>query len=119
MLAIERAEATSAGGEQVRFGEGAVELVATAHQALVHRVFDGHPFDDEMTPGESMTEVEDCWQRDLLHQDEVVDDGKHQHQVELCFEAGKEGDGFSILPTDCRCGTSNVCVDRLDCEIAL
>ena len=34
-------------------------------------------------PGQAMAEVEDGGQRNLLHQQKVMDHGKHHHQIEL------------------------------------
>ena len=115
-MAVEEA---GAGGEQVGFGERAVEGVAAAHEALEHGVLDGHPLDDEVTPREAVAESEDGGEGDLLHQDEVVDDREHQDEVELAFEAGQQGDGFGVLPADGGRGAGDVGMDGLDGEIAL
>src|ERR1039458_3396229 len=109
-------EAARAGSEQIGFSERAVKVVAAAHEALVHRVRDRHPFHDEMTPGEAVTEGKNCRQRDLLHEDEVMDDRQHEHEVEPGFETRQQGNRLLVLPADGWSGTREVRLDGLDGE---
>ena len=108
-----------AGSEQVIFAERSVERISAAHQTLKHGVLDGHPFDDEVMPGEAVAEIEDGGEWDLFHQHEMADDGEHQDEVELAFEAGQQGDGLGVLPADRGRGTRDVRMDRLNGEAAL
>ncbi len=48
-----------------------------------------------------------------------MDDGEHQDEVELAFEARQEGDGFAVLPAGGGSGAGEVGVDGLDGEVAL
>jgi len=74
-LTVDQAKAVDAGVEEIGFGERAVEVVASAQEALEHGVVDGDPFDDEVAAGEAMAEGENFGEGNLLHQKEVMDDG--------------------------------------------
>ena len=87
-VSFECTKESTAGGEKIGFRERAIERVAAAHQALEHGILDGHPFDDEVAASQAMTKSHDRGQRNLLHQQQVMDDCEHQHQVELALEPG-------------------------------
>ena len=118
-MAVEQAEAAGAGVEEIGFGEGAVEVVAAAQEALEHGVGDGDPLEDEMATGEAMAEGENLGQGDLFHQQEVMDDGEHEDEVELGIEAREQGEGFAVAPAGGGSGAGEVGVDGEDGEIAL
>ena len=118
-MTVDQAEASGAGVNEVGFGERAVEGVAAAEKALEHGVGDGDPLDDEVAAGEAMAEGEDLRERNLVHQQEVMDDGEHEDEVELGFEARKQVEGFGVAPANGGSGAGEVGVDGEDGEIAL
>ena len=63
-----------------------------------------------------MAQRQDGGQRDLLHQDEVVDDGKHHHEVEVAFQPWEQSGVFGGLPTHRWGRPRQVGLDRLDLQ---
>ena len=47
-----------------------------------------------------------------------MDDGEHEDEVELRFQAGEQGEGFGVAPADGGSGAGEVGVDGEDGEIA-
>lgn len=116
---IDGPEAALACYEHVVLGQGAVEGIATAHEALVHRVLDRNPLKNEETLREPMDEAHDGRNGNLLHQDQVMDDGQHQDEIELPFKSGKEGRALRVLPAGGGRGPSEVGVNGQHGDVAL
>ena len=66
-----------------------------------------------------MGELDDGSDRNLLHQNQVVNHREHQHQVRLCLEPMQQGTGLAVLPADSRCRPSEIGMNRLDGKLAL
>jgi hypothetical protein len=72
-----------------------------------------------MAAGEAMAEGENFRQRDLFHQEQVMDDREHEDEVELGLEAWQQGEGFGVAPANGGSGAGKVGVDGEDGKIAL
>jgi len=72
-----------------------------------------------MAAGEAVQQGEDGRQRNLLHEDQVMDDGEQEDEVSLLFQTRQQRGGLSVLPSGGGRGAGEVSVQREDVELAL
>ena len=79
----------------------AIEIVAAAQPLLKHGVRGWHPLQQEPALCKGGAETGDVGERQLMAQDQMMNDGEHEHQVRSAGEAVEQRQMFAITPS-CR-----------------